>query len=115
MPRRNPNDFVVRYKNGQGILARHCENSSLSNAIAYTKRHGRVLSIKKVRPSEIIGTIETMSLENIVFGQKPEPVEKNPMLAERTLEDVVFSKKKSRRFNGKREESRRDTRGEFKQ
>lgn len=45
-----------------------------------------------------------MSLDDIIFGQKPE-LEKNPMLAERTLEDIIFSKKKDRRFNDRRRES----------
>lgn len=97
--------FEVRLKDGSRIFSRHYEVRKPEQAARRANGQGRILGIRKVRPEDIIGSIESLPLDNIVG--KPE----KSILETHTLEDILFPRNKKGRFsNGrKRETGKRET------
>jgi hypothetical protein len=97
--------YEVRYKQGSRFLSRQFLTPKAEYAVKSAQRLGRVLSVKEKKPWEIIGLVENMDLQQqtIAFGSGSDSksvVESNPILAEQTLEGILFPKKKgTRRFN----------------
>lgn len=85
--------YEVRLKNGTDVFSRHIEAHSPEHARDRVKSQGRVLSVRKVHPEDIIGTIESMNLKDII-GVPPRIDTYSP---EFTLDNIVF--KNNRRFN----------------
>jgi len=94
----NGQAFEVRFKTSEGIFSKHFITARPEQAADRARSLGRVVSVRKVNFWDVFGNIETMSLKEIVFGEK-KPVEKNPMLADETLEGILFPKKLKRRSN----------------
>jgi len=93
----NGQAFEVRFKTPEGIFSKHFVTASPEQAAGRARALGRVVSVRKVNFWDVFGNIENMSLKQVVFGEKS--VEKNPMLADATLEGILFPKKLKRRSN----------------
>lgn len=94
----NGQAFEVRFKTSEGIFSKHFVTANPEQAAGRARSLGRVVSVRKVNFWDVFGNIENMSLKQIVFGDN-KPVEKNPMLADATLEGILFPKKLKRRSN----------------
>lgn len=94
------NIFVVRLKNNRRIFGRHVEANSPEHAKKRVKGKGKILSIRKLHPEDIIGTIDSMNLKDIIGVRKEGLLD--TYNEEYTLDSIVFGKS-NRRFNFDRE------------
>ena len=87
--------YEVRFRiNGGRILCKHFEAPNPKRAAQKIRgKKAKVISVKKVRPTDVIGLIEQIQLP----PNKP-LVTGNVMLDEITLDEIVFGRKSNRRF-----------------
>ena len=97
MGNNNANTFMVRLKNDGRIFSRHYRASNGKKAAMHAKGKGKILSVKKVHPWDIVGTIDTMKLKDII-GVTPEFTgerRKNVVFDSETIDNIVFPKRAS--------------------
>lgn len=86
--------YAVRYRNFQGtITTRHVDATCPEQAGKKVKSKGRfVVSVRKVRPEDIIGTVATKKLVAEVVGKMPM---KNAGILQEdtTLDSIIFKQK----------------------
>lgn len=97
------NIFEVRMKGNGRILSRHYEARDQKQAARKANGHGRILSIRKVHAEDIVGNLESMTLDKITGFKPPE----TSLLETGTLEGILFPRKSNRRFS----DAKRSTKG----
>jgi hypothetical protein len=104
--------FEVRLKkaNGQTISRHYRDLKSHEQAAARANKLGigRIMSVRKVHASDVIGTVKSMGLEDII-GVRPRSFANTGVVFDNTtLGEIVFGKKKAkreeRRWNSEKKE-----------
>lgn len=97
--------YEVRLKDNGRIFSRHYHANDPKKAAQKANKlnKGRIISVRKVKPADIIGTVESMGLDDII-GVEPKRYMggNSPVFENTTLEDVVFFGKGSKRKREKR-------------
>jgi len=88
--------FEVRLKNSGRIFSKHYTSNSPKQAGVLAAKWGRVLGVRKVRPTDIIGDLESDNLTSLIFGRN-KVKEVKTGIENMTLEGIVFGKKKMKR------------------
>lgn len=110
MPRRKPLDsptstaYIVRYKQNGHFLAHHFFARSPEQAALGIAGKGKILSVRKVHPSDVIGTIKSMNLQDIIGVERRRT---DVILSDTTLDSIVFPKRTGQK--GRRKNKRRFT------
>lgn len=101
-----PHTFEVRLKKPDGqIVSRHYKYLNDQNQAVERAQKlgiGRVISVRKVHASDVIGSVKSMKLEDII-GVVPKRID-NVVQEDTTVGDLVFGRKvkrEERRFNEK--------------
>lgn len=87
----NSNVFEVRLKSNGRLFSRHYTANSAEQAAGRARGKGIIQSVRKVHSADIIGTIDSMKLDDII-GVKIERRQPNVMLNGTTLDSIVFPK-----------------------
>ncbi len=96
----NSNVFEVRLKNNDKIFSRHYEARDGKRAALRAEGKGKILWVRKVHPSDIIGTIGSMNLQGIIGVERRQ---EDVILSNATLDSLIFpGKKKGRKKNNGR-------------
>ncbi len=111
MPRHNHNanpehnPVVVRFKKNGKFFSRHFRVKFSKPITIQANGIGTILSVRKVHPLDIIGTVKSMNLQDIIGGERRQP---DVILNGTTLDSIVFpalaskqSSKSRTRFKGK--------------
>lgn len=87
------NVFEIRLKNNGRIFSRHYEANSAKQAAQRAGRKGRILSVKKVHTTDIIGLVSSMKLTQIPMdlGRR-----KDVIFDETTIDSIVFPQRAKR-------------------
>lgn len=93
--------FEIRLKENGRIFSRHYEANSPEQAVKRIKTRGKILSVVKVKATDIIGSLESMNLSDIIRVERRQP---DVILDNRTLTEIIFSKRKRRFSNGTKKE-----------
>lgn len=80
--------YAVRLRTPSGIHTRHVEARNPDLAKNQVKGKGKILSIRKVQPEDVIGTLESMHLDNIIGVS----TRKDTYSPEYTLDSIVFNR-----------------------
>lgn len=102
------NIFEVRMKGDGRILSRHYEARDQKQAARKANGHGRILSIRKVHAEDIVGNLESMTLDKITGFKPPE----TSLMETGTLEGILFPRKSNRRFSDAKRDSKEKERDE---
>jgi hypothetical protein len=87
--------YAIRLRTPSGIHTRHVEARNSDLAKNQVKGKGKILSIKKVQPDEVIGTLKSMHFDDIIGLSS----RRDTYSPEYTLDSIMFNKKPNRRFN----------------
>ena len=87
------NIFVVRLKNNGRFFTRHYRANNGKQAAQSANGKGKILSVRKLHPDEIIGTIKSMNLQNIIGVSSERVRRENVVQEETTLSGIVFPRK----------------------
>lgn len=108
--------FVARFKNNGHFFSRHYTVSDQKKAKKRAEKAGlgRILSIRKVKRDEVIGTVESMNLKDII-GVTPKVYNPNIgiVFEDTNIGDIIYSGKKPskrsrRRFYKKKKDKIED-------
>jgi hypothetical protein len=80
--------YAIRLKTPRGIHTRHVEARNQELAKNQVKGKGKILGIRKVQPEDVIGTLESMHLDNIIGVS----ARKDTYSPEFTLDSIVFGR-----------------------
>jgi hypothetical protein len=89
--------FEVRVKNSGKIFSRHYTANSPEQAANTASKWGRILGVRKVRPMDIIGDLESDNLTSILFESRNKVKEAKTEFESMTLEGIVFGNQKQKR------------------
>ena len=81
---------------GGRIFSRHLEANNSRHAAKRAQRWGKVVSVRKIGTEDVIGTITSMKLEDIIGRPKPER-RRDVILDNVTLDEIVYNKNKGRK------------------
>jgi len=94
----NGNIFEVRLKVHNDIISRHFKAGTAKQAAHRAKKKGgKILSVKKVHPSDVIGSIESMNLKDIIGKRRHDVIQDDA-----TIDSIVYSNKERRFRNARR-------------
>lgn len=80
--------YAVRLRTPRGIHTKHVEARNPKAAENQVKGDGKILSIRKVHPEDVIGTLESMHLDNIIGVSS----RKDTYSSEFTLDSIIFNR-----------------------
>lgn len=100
----NSNIFEIRLRNNGRLFSRHYEARTPEQAALRATGKGKILFVRKVHPTDIIGSIKSMNLSGIIGVGRRQP---DVILDERTLDSIIFpnskrGKNRNRRFKDER-------------
>ena len=80
--------YAIRLKTPRGIHTRHVEARNPELAKNQVKGKGKILGIRKVQPEDVIGTLSSMHLDNIIGVSS----RKDTYSSELTLDSIIFNR-----------------------
>ena len=87
--------FEVRLKRNGKFFSRHFTTKTPEQAASRAQGLGRIMSVKKVQPEDIIGSIKAMGLQEII-GEPLTEITNDTILSNIGLSDIVFKKRERR-------------------
>ncbi len=103
----NSNTFEIRLKNDGKFFSRHYETGTAEQAAARAKGKGKILSVRKVHLMDIIGSLKSMNLDDVI-RVRTERRQPDVILDGATLDSIIFPKlKESKRLRLKRQHLRK--------
>jgi len=89
------NVFEIRLKSDGKIFSHHYTARTAKQAAMRANGKGKILSVRKVHPEDIIGSIKSMNLQGII-GVRPKEA-RSVIFDETTIDSIVFPHKTKRR------------------
>jgi len=87
--------FEVRLKSGDRTFSRHYTVKTGEQAAKRAKGKGKILSVRKIHSSDVIGTIESMNLQNIIgIPRGGDTINEGT-----TIDSLIFNRQKPLRKN----------------
>jgi hypothetical protein len=96
--------FEVRMRRNGRVFSRHYTTRTPEQAAERARNMGTIIGVQKVRSDHVIGLIEHIAIDQITSSN---PVQIPTTIESQSLDSIVFGKKSRRRLNNAKKEERR--------